>query len=96
MLARSLNSDNYGLPYEFVKGDTKLNCRLVDVVNFADTTVTDNHSLVSVAGKIHSVLPEFWGQWRFHPVYIDRPATHTYTTVLCHANEAIEIEFLNY
>ena len=23
------NSDNYGLPYEFVKGDTKLNCRLV-------------------------------------------------------------------
>ena len=62
------NSDNYGLPYEFVKGDTKLNCRLVDTVDFADITVTDNHPLVPVSGKIHSVLPEFWGQWRFDPV----------------------------
>jgi hypothetical protein len=66
------NSDNYGLPYEFVKGDTKLNCRLVDTVDFADITVTDNHPLVPVTGKIHSVLPEFWGQWRFDPVYVDR------------------------
>ena len=72
------NTDNWGYPYEFVKGNTKLSCRLVDVVDFADITVTDNHSLIPVAGKVHSVLPEFWGQWRFNPVYIDRPATQSY------------------
>ena len=66
------NTDNWGYPYEFVKGNTKLACRLIDTVEFTDITVTDNHSLVPVAGKIHSVLPEFWGQWRFDPVYVDR------------------------
>lgn len=72
------NTDNFGYPYEFVKGNTKLACRLVDTVNYTDITVTDNHSLVPVSGKIHSVLPEFWGQWRFIPKYIDRPATYVY------------------
>jgi hypothetical protein len=66
------NTDNWGYPYEFAKGNTKLACRLIDTVEFTDITVTDNHSLVPVAGKIHSVLPEFWGQWRFDPVYVDR------------------------
>ena len=28
------NSDNFGFPYEFIKGDTKLNCRLVDKVDY--------------------------------------------------------------
>jgi hypothetical protein len=72
------NTDNFGYPYEFAKGNTKLSCRLVDTVEFADITVTDNHSLVPVTGKVHSVLPEFWGQWRFNPVYIDRNATIGY------------------
>jgi len=72
------NSDNYGLPYEFVKGDTKLNCRLVDTVNYTDITITDNHSLVPVTGKVHSVLPEFWGQWKYTPEYINRNATIGY------------------
>ena len=66
------NTDNWGYPYEFVKGNTKLACRLIDTVEFTDITVTDSHSLVPVAGKIHSVLPEFWGHWRFDPVYVDR------------------------
>ena len=72
------NTDNFGYPYEFAKVNTKLSCRLVDTVEFADITVTDNHSLVPVTGKVHSVLPEFWGQWRFNPVYIDRNATIGY------------------
>ena len=72
------NTDNFGYPYEFAKGNTKLSCRLVDIVEFADITVTDNHSLIPVTGTVHSVLPEFWGQWRFNPVYIDRNATIGY------------------
>ena len=72
------NADNFGYPYEFVKGNTKLSCRLVDTVEFADITVTDNHSLIPVTGTVHSVLPEVWGQWRFNPVYIDRNATIGY------------------
>ena len=72
------NEENYGYPYEFVKGDTKLNCRVVDNVNYTDITVTDNHSTVPVAGVVHSILPEFWGQWRFDPKYINRPATYGY------------------
>jgi hypothetical protein len=72
------NADNFGFPYEFIKGDTKLNCRLVDKVDYTDITVTDNHSLVPVQGKVHSVLPEFWSQWRFDPVYIERPVIYDY------------------
>lgn len=72
------NSDNFGFPYEFIKGDTKLNCRLVDKVDYTDATVTDNYSLVPVEGVVHSVLPEFWSQWRFDPVYIERPAIYDY------------------
>ena len=72
------NTDNYGYAYEFVKGDTKLNCRLVDTVNYTDITVTDNHRTVPIDGVVHSILPEFWSQWRFDPQYIDRPSTYGY------------------
>jgi hypothetical protein len=72
------NEENYGYPYEFVKGDTKLSCRIVDTVNYTDITVTDNHSTVPIDGVVHSILPEFWSQWRFDPQYIDRPATYGY------------------
>ena len=72
------NTDNFGYPYEFAKGNTKLSCRLVDIVDFADITVTDHHSIIPVSGKIHSVLPEFWGQWKYTPEYINRNATIGY------------------
>ena len=72
------NTDNFGYPYEFEKGYTKLSCRLVDIVDFADITVTDNHSMIPVTGKVHSVLPEFWGQWKYTPEYINRNATIGY------------------
>jgi hypothetical protein len=72
------NTDNFGYPYEFEKGNTKLSCRLVDIVDFADITVTDNHSMIPVTGKVHSVLPEFWGQWKYTPEYINRNATIGY------------------
>ena len=72
------NTDNYGYPYEFIKGNTKLNCRVVDNVEYTDITVTDNHSTIPIDGKVHSLLPELWAQWRFIPKYIDRPATYVY------------------
>ena len=72
------DKDCYGCPYEFIKGDIKLACRVVDFVEFKDVTVTDNHPLVPVDGKVITVLPEFWGQWRFKPVYVDRVATYGY------------------
>ena len=72
------NTDNYGYAYEFVKGDTKLNCRIVDTVNYTNITVTDNHRTVPIDGVVHSILPEFWSQWRFDPQYIDRPSTYGY------------------
>jgi len=68
----------FPFPYEFAKGNTKLVCRVVDNVEYADITVTDNHSTIPIDGKVHSLLPEFWAQWRFIPKYIDRPATYVY------------------
>ena len=72
------DKDCYGCPYEFIKGDIKLACRVVDFVEFKDVTITDNHPLVPVDGKVITVLPEFWGQWRFKPVYVDRVPTCGY------------------
>ena len=72
------DSDNFGYPYVFSKGNTKLSCRLVDLAEQADIIVTDNHPLVPTQGKLVSVLPEFWSQWRFKPDFINRPASHGY------------------
>ena len=72
------DQDNFGYPKTFSKDNTTLACRLVDLVDDADIVVTDNHPLVPGSGRLISVLPEFWSQWRFEPVYIDRPATIGY------------------
>lgn len=69
------NNNNHGYPYEFTKNGTALSCRLVDIVQYTDITITDNHALLPTKGKLISVLPEFWGQWRFNPVYVDRKST---------------------
>lgn len=69
------DQDNFGNPKTFSKNNTTLAFRLVDLVDDADMVITDNHPLVPVSRKLVSVLPEFWSQWRFEPVYIDRPAT---------------------
>jgi hypothetical protein len=71
----TVNLDNYGFPTVFQKDNKTIACRLVDLVEEADTMISDNHMLIPKNGKFHSVLPEFWGQWRFKPEYINRPAT---------------------
>ena len=76
--AKTPNNNCFGYPYEFIKEDVKLSCRLVDFVEFTDITITDNHPLIPVKGKVITVLPEFWGQWRFEPEYDCRPATYGY------------------
>jgi len=70
--------NNFGYPKTFTRGTTTLASRMVDLVEDADIMVTDNHLLVPREGKIISALPEFWGQWRFQPEYIDRPSTIGY------------------
>jgi len=72
------NNNNFGYPTQFSKGKTKLTSRLVDLVDDADLIVTDNHPLKPYKGRLLSVLPEFWHQWRFDPVYIDRPSSIGY------------------
>lgn len=81
------NSNNFGYPYIYSRGDIQVNCRLVDSVFFTDpsswaskstVTVTDNHPLLPVAGTLISALPEFWSIWHFEPEYIDRAATQGY------------------
>jgi hypothetical protein len=81
------NSNNFGFPYRYNQGEIQVNCRLVDSVFFTDpdswtngstVTITDNHPLLPVPGKLISVLPEFWSIWRFIPQYIDRPSTNGY------------------
>lgn len=87
------DNSNYGYPYVFNRGDELLNCRFVDSVflghpeswNQSKFVITDNFPLKPVAGKLISVLPEFWGIWHFDPVYINRPATHAYN---CFMNRA--------
>ncbi|MDC0862992.1 hypothetical protein OAP74_00785 [bacterium] len=72
------NNNNFGYPTQFSKGKTTLASRLVDLVEDADIVITDNHPLVPYKGRLHSVLPEFWHQWRFDPVYIERPSSIGY------------------
>jgi hypothetical protein len=72
------SNQNFGFPYVFAKDGKALACRLVDIVADADLMVTDNHPLIPIQGKLISALPEFWGQWRFEPEYIDRTATIGY------------------
>ncbi len=74
----TVNHDNYGYPTVFTKDNKTLACRVVDLVEDADIQITDNHPLKPTNGKRISVLPEFWGQWRFEPEYIDRPASVSY------------------
>ena len=74
----TVSHDNYGYPTVFTKDNKTLACRLVDLVEQADTMISDNHMLIPTNGKFHSVLPEFWAQWRFEPEYINRPATISY------------------
>jgi len=78
--------NNYGYPYVYSRDGHVLNCRFVDSVflerpeawSQPETIITDNIPLQPVAGKLISVLPEFWSIWHFDPVYIDRPATWAY------------------
>jgi hypothetical protein len=81
------NSDNFGYPYIYSRGDIQVNCRLVDSVFFTDpnswtnestVTITDNYPLLPVAGQLISALPEFWSIWQFNPTYIKRPAEYGY------------------
>jgi len=77
--------NNYGYPYVYTRDDQTLDCRFVDSVFLehpeswkSDFIITDNIPLRPVAGKLVTVVPEFWSIWRFDPVYIDRPATWAY------------------
>ena len=72
------DSNNFGYPYQFLKGNSTLACRVVDLVDPADIQITDNHYLEPTDSKVISVLPEFWGQWHFVPEYEDRNASISY------------------
>ena len=72
------NEDNFRYPSMFIKDGETLACRLVDLVEPADTQITDNHNLLPTNNKVKSVLPEFWGQWHFEPDYEDRNASISY------------------
>jgi hypothetical protein len=85
--AVSCVNKNFGYPYIYQRQDQTVHCRVVDSVfvdnvniwNDTDTVIiTDNWPLQPVAGKLLSVLPEFWSIWHFDPNYIDRPATQAY------------------
>jgi hypothetical protein len=72
---------NYGFPYVYIRGDTKISCRVVDSVFFpeldpdTDTIITDNIPLQPIGSELINVLPEFWSIWQFDPVYKNRPAS---------------------
>ena len=80
------DSNNFGHPYVYQRGQQRLYCRFVDSVFMPDvvawhaesTVITDNIPLRSVSGTMLSVVPEFWHIWRFNPVYADHPATWAY------------------
>ena len=70
--------DNFGFPTVYAG---PVYCRVVDSVFLptpeaatdpAAVIVTDNHPLGPIAGRLISVVPEFWSIWHFDPVYIDR------------------------
>jgi hypothetical protein len=84
------NANNFGYPYVY-RGAY---CRLVDSVflnspdAWADESsmvITDNYPLRPIAGKLVSVLPEFWSIWRFEPQYQPRPSQHGFN---CFMNRA--------
>jgi len=79
------DSNNYGYPYVYHRDNHALTCRFVDSAFLdypeswqSDFIITDNIPLRPVAGKLVSVIPEFWSIWRFDPVYTDRPAVGAY------------------
>lgn len=80
------DSNNYGHPYVYQRGQQQLHCRFVDSVFMPDpsawqadsTVITDNIPLRRMSGTMLSVIPEFWHMWKFDPVYTDRPATWAY------------------
>ena len=72
---------NFGLPWQYQRGNQYLHCRVVDSVYHPSTApmsdpdtifVTDSHALQTVVGPVISVLPEFWHIWHFEPDYTDR------------------------
>ena len=72
---------NFGLPWQYQRGNQYLHCRVVDSVFHPSTApmsgpdtifVTDSHALQTVVGPVISVLPEFWHIWHFEPEYTDR------------------------
>ena len=74
------DSNNFGYPYGYQKGNQRLHCRFIDSVfqptpdawhDHNATIITDNHPLREPAGKLLSLLPELWHIWRFDPVYED-------------------------
>ena len=78
--ATTQDANNFGYPYGYTKDNNNLHCRFIDSVfqptpvawtDPGATIVTDNHPLRPVAGKLHSLLPEIWGIWRFDPIYKD-------------------------
>jgi hypothetical protein len=77
--------NNYGYPYVYNRDNHVLDCRFVDSVFLdhpgawqSNFVITDNIPLLPIAGKLVSVVPEFWSIWKFDPVYLDRPATWAY------------------
>jgi hypothetical protein len=80
------DSNNYGHPYVYQRGQQRLHCRFVDSVFMSDptawqvdsTVITDNIPLRRMTGTMLSVIPEFWHIWRFDPAYVNRPATWAY------------------
>ena len=72
---------NFGLPWQYQRGNLNLHCRVVDSVYHPSTApmsdpdtifFTDSHALQTVVGPVISVLPEFWHIWHFEPDYTDR------------------------
>ena len=85
------DSNNYSYPYIFVRDGQSLHCRFVDsvflsgLVEQTSIVITDNIPLQPAAGKLISVVPEFWHIWYFDPVYMDREPTWGYN---CFMNRA--------
>jgi hypothetical protein len=84
------NANNHGYPYVYQGAY----CRLVDSVflhspdawtDESSIVITDNYPLRPVAGKLLSVLPEFWSIWRFNPCYQRRPSQYGFN---CFMNRA--------